>query len=82
MYVLDRENAIKEGSNVVEEASLSLLSELTDTPEYSPILDAEERDADSFVVDIDCKVQTSGEGSVRKSMYKPLAHEAAYFGRE
>ena len=82
MYVLDKKNAIKEGSNVDEEAPLSSLSEFTDTPEYSPVSDAEERDDDSFVVDVDFEVQTSGEGSIRKSMYKPLAHGAAYFGRE
>ena len=82
MYVLDKENAIKEGSNVVEEASLSSLSEFTNTPEYSPISDTKERDADSFVVDVECEVQTWGEGPVRTLMYKSLAHGAAYFGRE
>ena len=82
LYVVDRENAILEGTNVAEKASLSSLSEFTNTPEYSPVSDAEERDADSFVVDVDCEVHTSGVGPVSTSLYKPLAHGAAYFGRK
>ena len=82
LYVVDRENAILEGSNVAEKASLSSLSEFTNTPEYSPVSDAEERDANSFVVDVDCEVHTSCVGPVSTSLYKPLAHGAAYFGRK
>ena len=59
-----------------------MLSEFTNTPEYSPVSDEEERDADSFVVDVDCEVHTSGVGPVSTSLYKPLAHGAAYFGRK
>ena len=77
LYVVDRENAILEGSNVAEKASLCSLSEFTNTPEYSPVSDAEERDADSFVVDVDCEVHTSGVGPVSTSLYKLLAHGAA-----
>ena len=82
LYVVDRENAILESSNVAEKASLSSLSEFTNTPKYSPVSDAEEKDADSFVVDVDCEVHTSGVGPVSTSLYKPLAHGAAYFGRK
>ena len=82
LYVVDRENAILEGSNVAEKASLSSLSEFTNTPEYSPVLYVEERNADSFVVDVDCEVHTSGVGLVSTSLYKPLAHGATYFGRK
>ena len=71
LYVVDRENAILEGSNVAEKASLSSLSEFTNTPEYSPVSDAEERDADSFVVDVDCEVHTSG---VKAEEIDPAEH--------
>ena len=52
----------KESSNVDEQASLSPLSEFTNTPAYSPVSDIEERDAGSFAVEVDCEVQTSGNG--------------------
>ena len=57
MYVLDKETAIsKESNNVDEQASLSPLSEFTNTPEYSTVSDTEERDAGFFVIDVDCEV--------------------------
>ena len=70
----------KEGNNVNEQASLSPLSEFTNTPTYSPVLDVEEKDAGSFTVEVDYEVHTSGNGE-KKSLYQPLAHGAAYFGR-
>ena len=83
LYVLDKEGAThQESSNVVvdEHASLSPLSEFTITPSYSPVWGAEEGDAGSVPVEVDCEVQTSGTG-VEKSLYQPLAHGAVYFGR-
>ena len=68
----------KESSNVDEQASLSPLSEFTNTPAYSPVSDIEEGDAGSVAVD--CEVHTLGSGE-KKSLYQPLAHGAVYFGR-
>ena len=70
----------KEGSNVNEQASLSPLSEFTNTPTYSPVMDTEERDAGSVAVEVDYEVHTLGHDE-KKSLYQLLAHGAAYFGR-
>ena len=70
----------KESSNVDEQASLSPLSEFTNTPAYSPVSDIEEGDAGSVAVEVDCEVHTSGSGE-KKSLYQMLAHGAVYFGR-
>ena len=44
----------KESNDIDEQASLSPLSEFINTPAYSPYSQSEtERDADSFVVDVD-----------------------------
>ena len=48
----------KEDSNVNEQASLSSLSEFTNTPTYSPVSDTEERDAGSVAVEVDYEVHT------------------------
>ena len=72
---------LQESNNVDEHASLSPLSEFTITPAYSPVLGVEEGDAGSVTVEVDCEVQTSGTG-VTKTLYKPLAHGAAYFCRK
>ena len=67
LCVVDQENqALKESKDVDEQASLSLLSEFTNTPAYSPFSQPEmERDADLFYVDVDCEVHTVGEGPTR-----------------
>ena len=72
---------LQESNNIDEHASLSPLSEFTITPAYSPVSGVEEGDAGSVTVEVDCEVQTSGTG-VMKTLYKPLAHGAAYFGRK
>ena len=72
---------LQESNNVDEHASLSPLSEFTITPAYSPVSGVEEGDAGSVTVEVDCEVQTLGTG-VTKTLYKPLAHGAAYFGRK
>ena len=82
MYGLDKENAmLQESNNVDEHASLSPLSEFTITPAYSLVSGVEEGDAGSVTVEVDCEVQTLGTG-VTKTLYKPLAHGAAYFGKK
>ena len=83
LVIVDKETALKKGSTFVdEEASLSPLSEFSNTPDYSPASKTEEeRDADSFEVAIDCEVYTSGDGQSTLK-YQPLAYGAAYFGRK
>ena len=41
----------------------------------------EERDGNSLVVEVDCAVSTTGEGSP-KTLYKPLPYGQAYFNRK
>ena len=81
--IVDKEGHIEEESNDVDElSSQSSLSEFTDTPAYSPFEEStEERDGNSLVVEVDCEVSTTGEGSL-KTLYKPLPYGQAYFNRK
>ena len=77
---------IKEGSknvDVNDQASLSSLSEFSDSPAYSPISSSnDESDASYFAVAIDCEVKTSGEGISAKSKFVPPVHGNVYFNRK
>ena len=81
--IVDKEGHIEKESNDVDElSSQSSLSEFTDTPAYSPFEEwTEERDGNSLVVEVDCEVSTTGEGSL-KTLYKPLPYGQAYFNRK
>ena len=81
--IVDKEGRIKKESNDVDElSSQSSLSKFTDTPAYSPFEEStEERDGNSLVVEVDCEVSTTGEGSL-KTLYKPLPYGQAYFNRK
>ena len=83
LHVTGGEDSRVEESNLVtEHASLSPLSEFTDTPAYSPVSESEkERDARSLPVEVDCEVHTSGEGVHKDSLFRPLAHGNVYFDR-
>ena len=81
--IVDKEGHIEKKSNDVDElSSQSSLSEFTDTPAYSPFEESiEERDDNSLVVEVDCEVSTTGEGSL-ETLYKPLPYGQAYFNRK
>ena len=76
---------MNEGSknvDVHDQASLSSLSEFSNSPAYSPISSSNDKsDASSFAVAIDCKVKTSGEGISAKSKFMPPVHGNVYFNR-
>ena len=76
---------MNEGSknvDVNDQASLSSLSEFSDSLVYSPISSSnDESDASSFAVVIDCKVKTSGEGISATSKFVPPVHGNVYFNR-
>ena len=77
---------IKEGSknvDVNDQASLSSLSEFSDSLAYSPISSSnDESDASSFAVVIDCEVKTSGEGISARPKFVPPFHGNVYFNRK
>ena len=81
--IVDKEGQVEKRSNDVDElSSQSSLSEFTNTPAYSPFEESiEERDGNSLVVEVDCEVSTTGEGS-SKALYKPLPYVQTYFNRK